>query len=428
MFSKQFTFKTITVTALAALVMGGIMLQSSSKVAVADGTAVATQAPTVTPTPLPSTEGTLTIWVDHERAAMIAKVGADFTKKTNIPVRVSEMPFGDIRNNFVVAGPAGNGPDILIGAHDWVGQFYANGLVSTIDLGDKAANFDPVALKAFTYDGNLVGMPYLVEAVALYYNKDLVPTPPATWDDLKKISTQLQSDKKVDLGFIIPGGDAYHAYPLFSGFGGYIFGRDKAGNYNPKDVGVDSDGAIAAAKELDALVKAGLVKDGVDYGTMTTLFKSGKAAMAVTGPWQLDDFRSGVKNLGVAKLPTINGKPMRPFVGSQGFMVNKLSKNELLAKTFLTDYVATDEAFDLMYKSKSMIPALLSYRKTVTDQDLLTFAASVADGDPMPAIPEMASVWDNFAKALNLITQQKSTPDQAMKDAAQAIRDKIAGK
>jgi len=429
MFSSRFMFKAITIGALVAIVMGGIMMQTSHKAVLAEATAAATPVPTATPTPLPSVEGQLTIWVDDGKAPGVQVAADAFTKQTNVQVRIQVIPFGNIRDQFTVAGPAGNGPDILVAANDWIGGWYANGLTSTLDLGDKASSFDPVALKAFTYDGNLVGMPYLVEAVALYYNTDLVPKPPATWDDLKTIAKQLQDAKKVDQGYVLQIGDPYHAYPIFTGFGGYVFGTDKNGSYNPNDVGLDSDGAIAAAKEIDSMVKAGLLRDGVNYDTMTGLFKSGKGAMVITGPWELNNFRA-VKglNFDVAKMPTINGKPMRPFVGSQGFVVNKLSKNELLAKTFLTDYMASTDAFQAMYNKVAFIPAWLPMRATVTDKQLLKFGDSVADGQPMPAIPQMGSVWDSWTKAINLIFQQKQAPDQAMKDAAQAIRDKIAGK
>src|SRR5262249_51210645 len=143
----------------------------------------ATATPTITPTPLPSVEGTLTIWVNSDRAPIIEAAGKTFSAKYNIPVRVQTMDFGSLRSNFVIAGPAGNGPDILAGAHDWVGELYNDGLLATIDLGDKVKSFDPIGIKGFTYDGKLVAVPYQVEAVTMFYNKDLVSTPPKTWDE-----------------------------------------------------------------------------------------------------------------------------------------------------------------------------------------------------------------------------------------------------
>jgi len=324
-----------------------------------------------------------------------------------------------------VAGPAGEGPDILIGAHDWLGTLVTNGLLSEIDLGDKTQSIDPVALKGFTYEGKLYGLPYAVEAIALYYNKDLVPNPPATWDELKTVAKKLQDDGKVDQGYVLQQGDPYHAYPIISGFGGYIFGRDKDGNYDAQDLGLDSPGGLKGAEEIDSMVKSGLLRADVTYDTMMSLFKTGKAAMIITGPWALPDVRKSGINYGVAKIPKMANTP-RPFVGVQGFMVNKFSKNELLAKTFLTEYVATDETMMALFQADPRGPAWKPIQSQIKDADLVVFAQSAADGDPMPAIPQMNAVWDSWGKAVTLIFQQKGEADQIFKDAAKAIRDQIA--
>ncbi len=421
------TAKYLTLFTLLTLVLAMFAVQTGvQQVARAqDGTAAATQAPTATPKPLASAEGSLTVWADELRAPIIEKIGKDFEAKYNVPVRVQQLGFGDIRDQLKVAGPAGEGPDILIGAHDWLGTLVTNGLLSPIDLGDKTKSFDPVALKGFTYEGKLYGVPYAVEAIALYYNKDLVPNPPTTWDELKTIAKKLQDDKKVDQGYVLQEGDPYHAYPIISGFGGYVFGTDKDGNYNPQDLGLDSPGALKGAKEIDSMVKAGLLRPNVNYDTMMSLFKTGKSAMMITGPWALSDIRKSGINYGVAKIPKMDQTP-RPFVGVQGFMVNKFSKNELLAKTFLTEYIATDDTMMALFTADPRGPAWMPIRDKINDPDQAVFAQSAADGDPMPAIPQMNSVWDAWGKAVTLIFQQKGDAEQAFKDAAKSVRDQIA--
>src|SRR5687768_7502193 len=204
-------------------------------------TAAAADATATKPKPVASKEGTLTLWVHEGAVAAVEKVSADFTAKYNVQVSVQQVGFGDIRDQLKLAGPAGEGPDIIVGAHDWLGELVQNGLLEPLDLGAKAEMIDPVALQAFTYDGKVYGLPYGLEAIALMYNKDLVPTPPTTWEELKTIAKQLQDEKKVDQGYILQSGDPYHAYPIITGFGGYVFGRDAEGNYNPKDVGLDRD-------------------------------------------------------------------------------------------------------------------------------------------------------------------------------------------
>jgi maltose-binding protein MalE len=386
----------------------------------------ATPVPTIAPTPLPSVEGTLTIWVNADRAPIIEAAGKDFTAKYNIPVRIQTMNFGDVRNNFNIAAPAGNGPDIIAGAHDWIGGLYSNGLLAPVDLGDKAASFEPVALKAFTYDGQLVGVPYQVEAIALFYNKDLVATPPATWDEAKALAKKLQDDKKVDRGIAFTAvGEIYNLYSLLTAYGGGVFGRDDKGSYDPTKVLLDTDGSIKAATELDTMVKDGILKDGVTYDVAKDLFLKGKLAMWINGPWELDNIKKAGINVGIALIPK-GTEVARPFVGVQGFMVSRLSKNQLLAQAFVTEFLATDEIMKKLYEAQFGIPAWLPTLKEVGNADIEGFSASVANGDPMPAIPAMASVWNIGNNAFNLIYQQKQAPDAVMKEAATALRDLIA--
>ena len=408
---------------LAVALVMGMLVTSTGNAPVTAQDNTATPAPTATF--LPSTEGTLVVWADAQKESVITSVGEKFTAKYGIPVEVQTMQFGDVRNNFNIAGPAGEGPDLIVGAHDWVGQLYANGLLETLDLGDAAKGFDAQALSGFTYDGNLVGVPYYLEAISMYYNKDLVPEPPKTMAEAVEISKKLVADGKVDQGIAFVS-DPYHSYPIFSSFGGYIFGKDADGNLNPDDVGVDSAGFLKGAEELDKLIKDKVLSSAVgDYGAASDLFKKGRLAMWVTGPWELANMRAAGVNYGVAKIPAFDG-PSRPFIGVQGFMVSKYAKNLDLAKAFAVEFLATEEAQQAMYDANPGISPFLAVREANPDKDYDAFAESIADGEPMPSIPQMAAVWSSWGNAVTLIYQQKAEPDAAMKEAAQAIRDEIA--
>ena len=97
-----------------------------------------------------------------QRVNALAPLAAAFKAETGVELVLVEKGFGQIRDDFKVAGPAGQGPDILIGAHDWLGELAASGLLAEVNLGDKAADFEPVAVDAFKYGGKLYGMPYAV--------------------------------------------------------------------------------------------------------------------------------------------------------------------------------------------------------------------------------------------------------------------------
>ena len=169
----------------------------------------------------------------------------------------------------------------------------ANGVVEPLDISGVADGFNPVAVEAFTYDGQTYGLPYAVENIALVRNTDLVPEAPATFEEMMQIATDFKAEHADDPSYrasplqIGPEGDAYHLQPFLSAFGGYIFGQNEDGTFNPDDLGIDSEGGLAAATWLQEQAAAGLLSADVTYDTMIESFGAGNAPFAVTGPWAL---------------------------------------------------------------------------------------------------------------------------------------------
>ena len=83
-----------------------------------------------------------------------------------------QKPTADIKTDFVAQAPTGEGPDLIVGAHDWTGELVSNGLISPIELGDKGKLADNT-IAAFQYDGALYGVPYAVENIALVLDEPL---------------------------------------------------------------------------------------------------------------------------------------------------------------------------------------------------------------------------------------------------------------
>jgi arabinogalactan oligomer/maltooligosaccharide transport system substrate-binding protein len=371
----------------------------------------------------------LLIWADATRAPVLTELAAQFSEEFGLNVSVQEIALGDIRANIGVAGPAGEGPDIIIAAHDWIGELVLNGSVVPIDLGSKAAEFSEASLKLFTYNGQLYGMPYAVENVAFFRNPDLVPEAPATWEEVQTISEELVASGASKYGYMIQTNDPYHFQPLMSAFGGYVFGMDADGNYNPEDVGIDSPGAIAAGEWLDGMAEAGLIVPAVDYDVMHTMFETGEAAMIVTGPWALPRLQAAEANYAISDIPAGDAGPGQPFIGGQGFMLSAFSDDErrLYAETFLLDFMANEAPMQALYDADPRPPAFLPLRENLDNADLVAFDQAGAAGVPQPSIPQMASVWGAWGNAEQFIINQELEPEQALQDAAEVIRTLIAG-
>ena len=81
--------------------------------------------------------GSLTIWVDETRIDDFKALGEDFVSASGVALDVVQKPTADIKTDFVAQAPTGEGPDLIVGAHDWTGELVSNGLISPIELGDK---------------------------------------------------------------------------------------------------------------------------------------------------------------------------------------------------------------------------------------------------------------------------------------------------
>lgn len=373
----------------------------------------------------PADAPSLLIWADDTRAPVLAQVGQEFEAEFGVCVAVTEKGFGDIRDDLMIAGPAGEGPDIIIGAHDWLGQLVENGMVAEIELGASADQFLEAAVQAFVYDGALYGMPYATENVAFVYNPELVETVPTTWDEVTELATQLEADGVVQHGYVIQTNDPYHFFPIQTAFGGYVFGLTEEG-YDPTDVGIDSEGTLAAAAWLDSMVDAGHIPQNVNYDIMHALFTNGDAAMIVTGPWALPTIRESGIPYAVAAIPG-QAQDAQPFLGVQGFMISAFSADPLLAQTFLQEYVATTETMQAIFDADPRPSAFLPVREAIEDVDIQGFAAAGANGLPMPAIPAMSAVWSSWGNAMEAVILQTQEPAAAFADAASQIRTAIEG-
>src|SRR5262249_17839554 len=119
--------------------------------------------------------GTLTIWADDQRAAVLKPFATKFGSENGVTVNVQAIS-KDLQTNFVTASQAGKGPDIVVGAHDWIGNLVQNGTIDPVQLSDdQKSKFAQVALNAVSFNGQLYGVPYAIENIALIRNTDLAP-------------------------------------------------------------------------------------------------------------------------------------------------------------------------------------------------------------------------------------------------------------
>ncbi len=347
----------------------------------------------------------LVVWTDEERQTAVKDAAAAFEEETGATVKIVKKNFEDLRNDFIAQVPTGEGPDITVGAHDWLGALVAAGVVDTIDLGDKASEFESVALEAMTYDGQLYALPYSLETIALVQNVDLVGAEaPATWDEMIQKGLASGAERPFVINTAGETGDGYTMYGFQTSFGAPVFVQDASGSYTT-EVGMGGAAGEAFATWLGANGTAGtgFISTTVDYDINNELFNSGKAPYTIQGPWAISAY-TDVTNLAVNPIPSAGGETAAPFVGVQGLYLSSQSKNALLAQEFLVNYLGTEEAQRALYEADPRIPAWSTLATEVSSDPIIAgFLASAQNGVPMPSIPEMGSVWDLWNAAQSQI-------------------------
>lgn len=375
---------------------------------------------------------TLNIWTALEQKELetLKEITADFAKKKNIEVVVTQIPMADFQLKYQVAAPAGFGPDLITAPHDMVGSLSLAGLISPLSKKEfpeiLQKKFNPVALKSVTFDGKIYGMPFSVESIAIIYNKDLVPRKPATMDELVNMAKKLTHGDQY--GFLLQlddTGNFYFSWPFFSGFGAYIF-KNNNGVLDVNDIGLDGKQAIEAANYLKYLRLAKIMPMSVRTDTSREFFNKGKAAFIVNGPWSISEIKKNKINYGVMGFPKLsNGKYPGPFVGVWALMINPHAKERPLAAEFMK-YFNTPENQMKIFNASGRIPTRAElYEKISGNEDVKGFLESINNGTPAPNHPAMNPVWDHMSRTIILIVDDKQPAEKALKDAVIFIKEDI---
>jgi len=336
--------------------------------------------------------GTMTMWVDETRIDVMKPIVEEFQAETGVKVDLVQKVSADIRKDFVAQVPTGEGPDVIIGAHDWTGEFVNNGVVAPVELGDKAEGFSPAALSAFAYDGQQYGTPYAIENIALVRNNAILKDTPAT--NFDELVTQAQGAGTPFSVIIQQGaeGDAYHLYPLQTSFGAPVFESNPDGSYN-STLGLGGPAGDAFASYLQKLGQEKVLDQAIDGEKAKQAFLDGQAPYIITGPWYTTDFAKAGMDISVLPVPSAGGEPAQPFVGVQGAFISSKSKNAVLANEFVVNFLTTEKIQSELYDLGGRVPALTASADKIDDPILKGFNEAGSTGAPMPSIPEMGSVW-----------------------------------
>lgn len=369
-----------------------------------------------------SAQTTLTVWThfDGPEGAWLKSAVTAWGAKNGAKVQVVNVPFAQLSDKFIQSAPKGQGPDLVVTQpHDRLGQLAAAGVIEPMDkYVVSKTDLQKVALDAMTYRGKLFGLPMFAEAVAVVYNKKLVPSFPTTWDAFIKTAQQNTGNGK--FGFLTPLDNAYQNYGIVSAFGGYVF-KNNGGTLDVHNVGIGNAGAVKAMSLLNDLrYKYNLIPEGVTGDAAKSAFLSGRLAMYMTGPWDMGDVKKAGIDYGIANLPQPTGATSKwsPFVGVQGIMLSAYSKQKEKAAALAKALVSSDSQVAFNQAGGRIPVSKAALVKLKSDPVVTGFSKAIAVGTPMPNVPEMSAVWGPWTNAVTQATAKPSPSYQQILDSA----------
>lgn len=360
---------------------------------------------------------------------------AKFEEEYGVKVELLDADMFEKIDGLALDGPAGTAPDVLIAPYDRIGSLAQTGLINEVTLNEEAG-YDDTDKQQVSTDGVIYGAPAVIETIVLFYNKDLLPEAPKTFDELRELTKDekyaFEGEDGKSTAFLAQWTNFYHSYGLLAGYGGYVFGEDGT---NYEDLGLNSEGAIEginyAVDWFQNVWPQGML-DVTSVGDFVMQqFTDGKAAAIIDGPWQAAAIKEAGVNFGVAKIPTLpNGEEYKPFAGGKGWVVSAFTEKQELAQNFL-NWVTSEEMQTAMYEESGQIPANQVARKAAAEagNELTTAVIDVySNAVPMPNIPQMGEVWSGAENLMFDAGSGNKSAQEAADAAVELIKQSIEQK
>ncbi|MNO49317.1 Cyclodextrin-binding protein precursor [compost metagenome] len=364
---------------------------------------------------------TLTFWSTASEGAQSdffqERVNAFQEEHPNIVVNVVQVSFGSASNQFKTAILGEQNIDVLRADNSWISEYADLGIVhslSSLATDEELSGYVDSAINADTYQGELYGLPSVLEAPALLYNKRILEeagytSPPATMDELLEIAESVTNESRYG---IYVSDDSYFALPYIWAYGGGTIGDDRS-------IAIASEDSMKGLEFMLKLKQEGVAQPYPDfadgYNRMMDDFKTGRSAMIINGPWAGADILAGSEfkdpaNLGVAQIPK-GPKGQGSPIGGHSFIISKYSEHPKEAYELIS-YLTSAETQLLQTQKHKTLPAQKSVYEDpslANDPIIQGFKGQLDTAKTRPLIPEGAQMFTDFTPNLQDILLEKQT-------------------
>lgn len=372
----------------------------------------------------------LVIWTDPDWIPFMNEVTRSFNQSLGQSVEftvVAVSPMDGTRRLIQDGGTSRVG-DVVEIVHNALGEAVNAGAVleNLVSAQRVATEFIPPAAHAATYHDVVYGFPTSFQTVALFYNRDILPKAPETFEELIAFAPGF-NDKVKNRYTLLWGVQNYYFSRMFlTLFGGYEFGKNGT---DPRDFGIASDAVVqglTAMLELKKAVNASSA-DLVNPLVQRGLFSEGKVAAVIEGPWASKALMESGRNVGVIPIPTFKGRHPRTFSTVTLAVVSSYSPYPQAAQLF-ADYLVSDAILKKRYEMIGSVPTSKALLASIAPTASATTKALIQQAeyaDAMPSIPEMAFLWSPMSGALVDAWNNGKAPADVLKTAKDIIDEQL---
>ncbi|MEZ4702107.1 MAG: extracellular solute-binding protein [Rhodothermales bacterium] len=370
---------------------------------------------------------------DAERAFFEESVAAYNAAHPDRVVEVLYKETEELRNLYIVASVGGQGPELVYGPSDNLSVFALTGSIAPITtvLDDAyLAQFGPSGVISWNDEPWMVA-DQVGNHLILVYNKALMPVPPDNTDAWIAMLQALTVDENGDgrperYGLTWNYTEPFFFIPFLTGFGGWMI--DDAGNPT-----LDTEATVRAIQFiLDLRDRYRVIPNESDYNIAETLFKEGRAANIINGPWSWAGYGDAGIDYGLARIPMMSetGRWSAPVISSKGYSVNANVSEEL--KPYLRDvliYLTDADMQRQMARRLAAIPTIDAVRtdSVVLENPILRASIRQVDvGLPMPLAPQLRQVWDGMRGPYQLVMNGAISAEEGARQMQAEVEKRIA--
>ena len=376
---------------------------------------------------------TISVWALDRDIQPAPNLVKDFNAlNTGIKVEFRQIQFDDVVSEAMRAYSTGQAPDIIAVDNPEHALFASRG--AFLDLTDmiaksevvKTENYFPGPLASTMWDGKNFGIPKATNTIALYYNKDMFKAkgldpdkPPQTWAELVETARKLTDPSANVYGL------TFSAKANEEGTFQFLPWAQMAGaSYET----INTEGAVKALDTWKTIIDEKLASPDTltrSQWDSTGTFNSGNAAMAISGPWELDRMVEEAKfDWGVALLPVPEeGAERSSAMGDFNWAIFANSEHPEEAFKVLEYFVSQDNR---MFSDFGQLPARSDIAIPETgvalkDAGLKVFVEQLKYAKPRGPHPE----WPKISKAIQDAIQAALTGQMTSKEALDQAAEKI---